>query len=499
MIDNETLAPPLSSTARAIGLIASAGLVVVIISMEIILANALPIIQRELDITPAAAASLLTTLAIVAAVMAPILGKIGDRFGAMRVVRWVIPIVVVGGILSAIGSTFTIMMLGSILQGVGGGLVPLFLAVVPTVVPPERVKVAIGGVIGLTVAGSIGGVILTMAVAEGMSWRWLFGIPSIAAMIFGIAQGLTLPRDLAPRSRVRTGIDWAGTALFAFALIGLMAGIARAPQVGWLSVESLLSLALVVCFLTGWLSIARRHPDPLVDLRMLRTRGVWTAAALSIVTGWVGSFVLFLIPQLLAIPPSVAGFGFGASLSGIGAYVLPGMIISAFTAPVAGLIEKRLGARRTSVIGVLIMIVAIISMIWLHSEPWHIYAVTMVFALGFATVTTVQYSCTVASVPSDQTGVATGLNSVGRAIGFATGSQVSAAVITVTVAAGTKLPTEQGFELAFGILAGIAILGMGFAIAMPGRSRQAVTELREQFEESPADSSPPQAGSASVV
>jgi sugar phosphate permease len=75
----------------------------------------------------------------------------------------------------------------------------------------------------------------------------------------------------------------------------------------------------------------------------------------------------------------------------------------------------------------------------------------------------------VESVPSHQTGVATGMNTIVRSIGGAVGAQVAASIITATLAA-SNLPTEKGFTIAFATAAAALALGAGVALLIPGRA-----------------------------
>jgi len=72
----------------------------------------------------------------------------------------------------------------------------------------------------------------------------------------------------------------------------------------------------------------------------------------------------------------------------------------------------------------------------------------------------------VESVPASQTGVATGMNTIVRTIGGAIGSQVSAGIVTATLAANGD-PTERGFTIAFAAAAGALVIGIVVALLVP--------------------------------
>jgi MFS family permease len=101
-----------------------------------------------------------------------------------------------------------------------------------------------------------------------------------------------------------------------------------------------------------------------------------------------------------------------------------------------------------------------------HDEPWTIYA-WMVFmgaglAFCFATLGTlvIDYSA------PGETGVASGMNTIMRTIGASLGSQVAAAIISANTLAGTEIPLERGFTIAFTLSAigGIAAFAPTFLL-----------------------------------
>src|SRR3989442_2654884 len=83
----------------------------------------------------------------------------------------------------------------------------------------------------------------------------------------------------------------------------------------------------------------------------------------------------------------------------------------------------------------------------------------------------------VESVAPQQTGVATGMNTIVRSIGGAVGSQLSAGIVAATLAAG--LPTEHGFTLAFAVSAGALAVGFLVALGVPRPRRVAAAALTE--------------------
>ena len=87
-----------------------------------------------------------------------------------------------------------------------------------------------------------------------------------------------------------------------------------------------------------------RSSDPLVDMTMMRIRGVWTTnlAAFLLGAGMYASFIVF--PQFAQLPKST-GFGFGASVVVSGLYLLPATLGMRSSGMFAGRISARFGSQ----------------------------------------------------------------------------------------------------------------------------------------------------------
>jgi len=130
------------------------------------------------------------------------------------------------------------------------------------------------------------------------------------------------------------------------------------------------------------------------------------------------------------------------------------------TGPVAGALGTRIGNERTLRIGIGLLVLALVLLAAFHHAPWTIYAWMVILGVGlafsFASLGTlvIQYSA------PGETGVATGMNTIMRTIGGALGAQLAAAVISANTIAGTEIPYERGFTLAWTIGAAGALAAL---------------------------------------
>ena len=205
---------------------------------------------------------------------------------------------------------------------------------------------------------------------------------------------------------------------------------------------------------------------------MMRIRGVWTDEPRRVPVG-VGMYSSFvLIPQFVEAP-TPTGYGFGASVTQAGLFLVPAtivMLLSSARWPAGW--RTRVGARVPLVLGS-IAIVRSRSACWPSrtTEPWEIY-VGSAHARRRHRPRLRRRWRTSSSRPSARADRRRDRHEHGHAhVGGSVGSQVGASVIAGTVV-GHALPTEQGFTLAFMFAAaacGLAALA-SLAVPRPGTS-----------------------------
>ncbi|MEU6673608.1 MFS transporter [Streptomyces sp. NPDC046925] len=451
-----TLTPPVRITKAAIwalGLLALATG-----ALESVVTPTLPLLQRELDMSPAEGALLSIVLLITGALITPVAGKFGDRYGGKRVLIRLMAVVSTGGLVSALAPNLPVLLLGQILQGAMVGALPLSFILVRKHLPAGEAKVAIGTVSGLFVGGGMAGTLSAGPVAEGLSRHWMFALPTLAVIGATIFVNRLMPHDAPVRSD-DAGIDWAGLVLLSGTLVTLMLVLALAPD---LASQPLALGALVVvlaAFVTGWTAVERRAASPMVDLRMLARPAVWKSCVLTFVICVGTSVPVYLVPQLFDVPADA--YGFGASATEIGFYLLPGAVAASLAGPIGGMGARRFGSRAVVTAGIVIMVVGLTGLAAVHTEVWHLVVGKMLIALANGLCVTAMVTSTATSVDQSDTGIATSLVLVTRVLGFAVGSQASGALLTAATPAGSDVPAESAFVTGFviaGVVTALALL-----------------------------------------
>ncbi|OEV06313.1 hypothetical protein AN219_35040 [Streptomyces nanshensis] len=450
-----TLAPPIRIGKAAVGAL---GLLAVATgALESVVTPTLPLLQRELDMSPAEGALLSVVLLVTGALVTPVAGKFGDRYGGKRVLIRLMAVVCAGGLVSALAPNLPLLLLGQVLQGAMVGALPLSFILVREHLPEGESKVAIGVVSGLFVGGGMAGTLAAGPVAEGLSRHWMFALPTIAVIGATVLVNRLMPHD-APSRSDDAGVDWPGLVLLSGTLVTLMLLLAMAPDMGS---QPLVLGALVVvlgAFVTGWTAVERRAASPMVDLRMLARPQVWQSCVLTFVICVGTSVAVYLVPQLFAVP--AGEYGFGAGATEIGFFLLPGAVAASLAGPLGGIGARRFGSRAVVVAGTGLMVVALIALAAVHTEIWHLVIGKAMIALANGLCVTAMVTSTATSVDRSDTGIATSLVLVARVVGYAVGAQVSGAILTAGTPSGSDVPAESAFVTGFVIAGAVTALSL---------------------------------------
>jgi EmrB/QacA subfamily drug resistance transporter len=429
--------------------------------LQSLVAPALLTIQEDLHTTTAGAAWILTAYLLSASVVTPIAGRLGDMYGKKLVMVVVLVVLALGTALAGLATSIGVMILARVIQGAGGAIFPLAFAIIRDEFPRHRVPHGIALISAIMGIGGGLGIVLAGPIVEHLSYHWLFWFPLLAVVAAAVGTAF-----LVPESPVKTGgrIDPLGAVLLGGWLVALLVPVSEGPTWGWTSPRTLGLLVLSGVLFVAWVAAESRSKAPLVDMRMMRVRPVWTTNLAAFVFGF-GMFASFvLVPEFVELPPK-DGFGFGASVTQAGLFMLPATMGMLVAGPISGRLSSTVGSRVPLMLGALVSCLGFVVLAAAHSQRWEIYVAMLVMGIGIGFAFSSMANLIVESVPAVQTGVATGMNTIVRTIGGAIGSQVSAVIVTATLAGG--VPTERGFTLAFATAAGALALGFVVALRVP--------------------------------
>lgn len=440
---------------------------------------ALPELQAEFHADPADATWLLTAFLLTSSVATPLLGRLGDMHGKERWLLISLAIFGVGSLIAAVGDSLAVLITGRAVQGAGGAIFPLAIGIIRDEFPRERVAPAIGTVSAMFGIGGGTGLVLAGLFVDHGSISWIFWLSVVTTALAALATWRWVPESPV---RVRARIDWVGGGLLSLTLIALLLPISEGNSWGWTSGRVLGLFAATAVLAVLWARWELRVADPLVNLALMRERPVWTTniAACAIGFAMFGSFVL--VPQFVQTPPA-AGYGFGASVTESGLFLLPSALLMLFAGPLSGRLGGRYGSRVPLALGALS---SGLSYAWLaafHDARIDIYLASVLLGLGVGLALAAMANLVVEAVPPDVTGVASAINAIMRTIGGAVGAQVAAAIVSASLDNGARYPAESGFTGAFTMSAVGSLVALLVCFAIPSRAavraRTRVTEATE--------------------
>jgi EmrB/QacA subfamily drug resistance transporter len=441
-----------------------AGLVYSVVLSSVL--PALPSLQHSLHVSVNGSSWILTTYLLAASVATPIIGRLGDMYGKERLLVWTLAGLAVGTALAALSNSIVLLDVARVIQGAGGGIVPLSFGIVRDEFPRERVAGSIGLLASMLGIGGGIGIVLAGVILEHLSWQWLFWIPLIPTLA-----AMVLAYFFVPESPVRTPakVNWLAALLMAVGISTLLLAISEATSWGWASPRTLGLLGAGVLVSAGWILWELRSTVPLVDMRMMRLRSVWTTNLVATLIGGPSYALFVIVPQFVQEPRST-GYGLGSSVLASALFLLPFSVTMLLMSLQAGRIARRFGSKAALLAGALASASGFAALLVAHTQPIDFYAALGLSGLGLGLAYSALGNLIVDAVPRTQTGVASGVNAVMRTLGGALGTAVVATLIASETRNGR--PLEHGFMLAFAVSAGLLVISMAAGLLIPGRRAQ---------------------------
>jgi predicted MFS family arabinose efflux permease len=312
-------------------------------------------------------------------------------------------------------------------------------------------------------AGGGLGVVLAGPIVDHLSFHYLFWFPLVPLVLATLTIQLFVPESPV---RVPGRVNWAGAELMSAGLALVLVAVSQTPTWHWLSARTLVALGVGAVLLVAWVRSEVRSDHPLVDMRMMRIRGVWTTNAVAFLLGF-GMYASFiLLPELVETPARV-GYGFGSSVTGAGLFLVPTTLAMLVAGAQTGRLEKRFGSKPPLLAGAAITAASYVFLAFARSEPWEIYVAALLLGTGIGLAFAAMVNLIIENVGPAETGIATGMNAVTRTVGGAFGGAAVASILTATVAAG--YPSAHGFTVAFASCAIALALGVAVGLAIPQR------------------------------
>lgn len=457
-----------SSSGRSVGwtfVITSVALFMVALD-NLVVTTALPVIRAELNASLAELEWIVNAYTLTFAVLLLTGAALGDRFGRRRMFVVGLVLFTAGSAFAALAGTTDALILARALQGVGGAIVtPLTLTILSAAVPPERRALALGawgGIGGLAVAI---GPLVGGAIAEGLSWQWIFWVNVPIGMVATVAAFRYLRETRGPAG----GLDLVGLALASVGLLGIVWGVIHGNERGWSDATVLGAIGAGAVLVVAFLVWETRTTSPMLPLAFFRDRTFAVANGASFLMFFGVFGAVFLLAQFFQL---VQGYGpFDAGLRTLAWTGMPAIV-----APIAGALAGRIGGRPLLAAGLALMAIGL-GWFALYATETVAYG-TLVpgfvlagigMGLFFAPVAAVVLS----AVRPEHEGKASGATNAIRELGGVFGVAILAAVFAGSGSYASPSDYMDGLIPAVRVAAAIVGVASALTLALPRRKDDA--------------------------
>ena len=346
------------------------------------------------------------------------MGRAGDVFGLRKI--FILGLVTYSLAMIAIGFSPNIQSVVGfrVLQAVGNSALLAIAPALATSLFPSRIRGrALGVMTGVGSVGMIVGTLYAGVALEYMSWRWIF-FGRIPICILAILGSVTVIRGVGNQNKNNneiTSFDWIGGVLAFVCLIGFVAAMNIATAIGWSRVETFVSLGVFI--FSGTLFVRRQSiiANPLVKLLIMKDLVVAGGFGSNLFL-YMGSFVnLFILPYFV-------GEIIGASSFVLGIFLLLNAVSVSLFSPVGGYLSDRFGPGFITVLGLVIVLVALISYTALTADS-NLYQIAfrMVFVgIGIGLFQSSNLSLIMGKIKFSDLGSGGAVSSMSRGLGSVT-------------------------------------------------------------------------------
>ena len=401
------------------------GILMVTINQSILLIS-LPALFRGIKLNPLVPSNtsyfLWTFLGflLVTAVLVVSLGRVGDIYGRVKMYNLGFAVFTLFSILLSVtwltgpaGALWIIIM--RVFQGVGGAFLFANSTAILTDAFPQNERGKAMGINGIAaVSGSFLGLLLGGVLAP-IEWRLVF-LVSVPFGLFGTVWAYLKLKDNG--IRIPAKIDWLGNALFAIGLISVLTGIVYSllpyggHPTGWTNPYVLTAIfgGIVVLVLFAW--VETRVPQPMFRLGLFKIRA-FTAGNIAGLLGALGrgglQFMLIIWLQGIWLPQHGKSFSETPLWAGIS--MIPLTIGFLLTAPLAGILSDRYGARAFATCGLIVSGASFLLLELLPINFSYVWfaALIFLFAVGMGLFFSPNQAAVMNSLPPEQRGAGAGM------------------------------------------------------------------------------------------
>ena len=426
---------------------------------------ALPIIRDEFAISADMTAWVATAFTLPFMILMPVYGRLSDGVGRRRLILAGIGVFSVGTLITIFADDLAWLMVGRAIQAVGiSGMMPLGMALLSVIFPPDERGRALGAWSSVGPATAFVAPLIAGLLIQGWGWRASFVPPFFFGLLAFVAVYQFVPAGLSTvRPNFLRGFDWIGVLLLATTSTLLLFYLSSRPITG---VEPLRDFRLLFGTLLSALAFVlweRRRPDPFIALDIFQHRLFDIASIGAMLRMFVMAGSGFLVPLYL-----VDVHNLNASQLGIALMILPGAM--ALMVRYGGQVADRRGSGLPVGIGFAVQGAVMFGFWQLPGTAplWQVGLLLALQGLGVGIMLAALHSSAMSEIPDAKVGVAAGVYSFIRFSGMAIGTALAGVLLENLLA--EDVAPVAAYQTAYLCFAVVSLVGVAVGMGLRRRS-----------------------------
>ncbi len=410
-----------------------------------------PSLMEEFGVDTATVQWVTTGYLLVLTAIMPISSFLKRRFRNKTLFVVAICCFAVGTIACALASSFSVLIAGRLVQGVGTGLaLPLMFNIVIEQAPFDKMGLMMGIATLITatapaVGPSVGGLVVSL-----WGWREIF-VVLLPFLVAAFAMGIASIRQVTKTERVAFSVPQ--FLVISGAFVCIVFATSSASTEGWLSVRVLGLAAVGVALVVVFAVLARRSESPLIRVDIFKSAPFCASVGYVVLLQAIVLGLGYLIPYYGQVVNGQDEFGAGCLL-------LPGCIIGAILAPFGGRILDVFGARRPLAFGSVCQLAAAVCYVLfaVGAQPWVFCLVYVLLPIsqGFSGANSITYG--LSCLPDDRKTDGNASFNTLQQLGGALGTAIMTSMVNASQSASSDIVsgTIDGTQTAFWVLLGMS-------------------------------------------
>ncbi len=356
---------------------------------------------------------ILTAYTLALGAIIPLTGYLQDVFGGKRIYMFALAMFTAGSLLCGFAWSGTSMIAFRIVQAIGGGMImPVGMSIIYQIFPREKIGVALGiwGISAMAapaIGPTLGGYII-----EKMDWRLIFNV-NVPIGIIGVILAAILLKG--SEKKPFKAFDIIGFLSSTIGIVSVLYVLGEGSSIDWGKIQNPILMTLGCLSLVLFVANELTHPDPLLDLRVLKLFDFSLSLIITSVLTLAMMGGMYVLPLFLQ---NVRGYT--AMQTGI--IMLPSALVVGVLMPISGSLFDKFGAKPVVIPGLIILAMSSLELSYainMNSSKEHIIFITCLRSVGMGLAMMPISTAGMNVIPTKLVGRASALNNTIRQISSA--------------------------------------------------------------------------------